>query len=1147
LSLTADQRTALDPFATVWVDAAAGSGKTQVLVARMLRLLLEGARPESLLCLTFTKAAAAEMAQRLMGRLAHWATAADGKVAADLEALGVAPEDERIVQARALFALVLELEGGLRISTLHGFCQSLLARFPLEAEIEPGFGLLEGHDQSAMIGDVLLSLARVAVADPDPRLLDAFASFGEVAGGGKTQAAILGMIRACGAIVATDGIARDGLLTVAESQFDPPDARDFADWLRREFPAGLAVHLHAFATALERHGSDTEQDKVPAIRAAAQVAATDLVEAWTLFRRFYLKSDGTARGSIMNKAVAKACPAVRDEAVRVQAWAVEAHRVEKVFAGAAHARALLLVSLALARAYEAAKQSEGVLDFDDQIARARALLSAAQDGGLQWVLQKLDARIDHILIDEGQDTNPAQWDIVEALSEEFHAGQGAREGTATVFAVGDYNQSIYGFQGADPQSYRAAGERFRARVEVVSQPWKNVALAKSFRSTGAVLDLVNAAFVGEDAPAAGLGGTVHLHVPDRVDVRGRVELWPPVYTESDATREEAAPVDAMRFRQSADERYAAQIAAQVADWLATGRLASRDNRPVMPGDIMILLRKRTRLAQPLLRAFRNLGVPVAGLDRLALLATQVARDCLSLLHFVVQPLDDLALAEVLMSPFIGWSDEALCALAAERAEPSLWAALSRAAGSDDEAAAGARHWLGEALALADWAPPFEFLMTVLEARGGRARLFARLGTGADDALSMLLDLALDYQRRHPPTLQGFVDWLEANDAEITREAEIVRNEVRILTVHGAKGLQAPIVIVAEGHSEAKDQREPLPVPVTPYTNQPGGPTLPIYYLSGKTLPDALAARLAERQQREAEEDLRLLYVALTRAEDWLCVGAHASKEGKLDGGGWYRLVEKALRRLAPMETRPAVWAALGPVMVHETGGVGPPDARLAPVPAQAAVSLPVWASTPPPAEAMPPRPLAPSRALSDAVEQVAPARALAAVRGRVVHRLLELLPEVAPAQRAGWLEAWLSRQAGGTGLAAGLDRAELRSIGADVLSLLADPRFGLVFEGEALAEVPVSGLIGDLVVQGRLDRLVVLPDRVLAVDFKTATRVPADEAGVPPAILAQMAAYHAVLARIFTDRRVDMAVLWTQGPRLTLLSQAGLDAHRPGL
>jgi ATP-dependent helicase/nuclease subunit A len=1119
------QALAASPGAHVWLSASAGTGKTHVLTARVLRLLLGGVAPEQILCLTFTKAGAAEMAERIHNRLALWVQMEEEALFADLDALGEPSGPEARERARTLFARVLEATGGgLRIQTIHSFCQGLLAAFPLEAGLAPGFTPLDDRARG--------ELARTALVDlligGDPAVTGAIQALSLRMGEGDAERYLQ---RCAGSLAALDALGDDP-----------------AAWLldRLGLPGG---DLDAYLAAACADGAFdcASLRRVAAVNAAwggvKGGAAARAVNDWLALdpagRAAALESlhlvfwttTGTPRKVNDNRL--KIDPAYADMAATLGEATRALLALRDRVAWARFAGAGLLAGRAFARAYAAAKRRAGAVDFDDLIETTVALLREANMA--EWIRYKLDQSIDHVLVDEAQDTNRNQWLIVNALVEDYFAGLGARDDRVrTLFAVGDVKQAIFGFQGTSPRAFMTARDGFRARALIAGQDFHELPLAQSFRSTPPVLDAVDAVLAEIGPAAIGLDAAPPGHASARRHP-GRVLLWPPVRAVAPEGEEEEDDTAEGEEDWAADHvrALATRVARQVRAWLDAPLWLKSRGRPLRAGDVMVLVRSRGELARLIVARLHEEGVAVAGVDRLRLQTPLGVRDLLAAIRFAVQPEDDLNLANLLVSPLIGWSQDALMHRAIGRGRLGLWRHL-RATG--DEAMLAP---LRDLLARADFMTPHALIDHILVGpMRGRRRLLTRLGLDAADPIDELANAALLFEGDGAPSLQRFIDWFDRGDADIKREAAEAGDAVRVLTVHGAKGLEAPLVILANAAFDPDQPRRDA----TLVWEEEGIGKLPLPRprkadAFGPVADAVAAAALAER-----EEHWRLLYVAMTRAEEVLAVaGALGPRSrGVTAPDSWHARIERALRTLGAAERDDPLW---GRETVWE-GREPLPEARPERMAAGAApvVDRPAWLHAPAPIEARPPRPLAPSALPEDVTPDPPPPAALraAAERGTRLHALFERLPAVAPADRAALADRWLASQ--------GLDDAAARAALVDhALAVIGDARFAGLFGPQALAEAPVAAVVNGQVIAGTVDRLLVTDDLVQIVDFKTGRFVPADVAAVPVPHMRQMAAYAAALAVIFPDRRVEAALLYTAGPRLVVLSAGDLAAHKPGL
>jgi ATP-dependent helicase/nuclease subunit A len=1141
---TRAQREASDPAVSAFVAASAGSGKTKVLTDRLLRLMLQDDAqgragridPARIQCLTFTKAAAAEMANRLQRDLGKWVTLDDAALDAELTKLAVPPTDARRQAARALFARVLDLPGGMRIGTIHAFCESLLRRFPLEARLSPHFRLIEETDAALAMQAAQEEMLENS-SDERRAALEALAGLVRVSDFGHLVRELMRDRRRLAAVLSL-----------------PPD--ELAAALDRATGAGRSRGpdeaaacddraLRTAARAVADLGSPSIARRALDMLDWLACETEDRVENWDSWRKLFLKADGDpcAPSSLINKKLSDTRPELLPPLLAEQQRILAVEDNRRAIQVADLTAALLRLAAPVIESYARRKEVAGHLDFEDLIARTSNLLV---DPGAAWVLYKLDGGIDHLLLDEVQDTAPPQWEIVGALTAEFFAGEGAAQANRTVFAVGDRKQSIYSFQGADPDAFAHWRDHLLRQTGARGKP---VEMDVSFRSASPVLALVDAVFAAPDA-AAGVEETGTLaHYADRAGHAGRVELWPLVPPPDRASPTPWEVPEQNLPETSALQRLAEGLAEWIAGQLATGAMLESRGRPLGAGDILVLVRRRNAFAHALVRALKSRHVPVAGIDRMVLTEQPAVADLLALCDALLLPQDDLSLACMLTSPLGGLSDDSLMDLAMGR-EGSLWDALrDRAAERDDWAAAEAM--FSRLLSRVDYASPHALLAEALGPLGGRTRLFARLGPEAAEPIDELLQAALKDAQNHPPSLQGFLWRLRGAGAEVKREAEGAGAQVRVMTVHGAKGLQAPLVILPDTTALPPDDG-PLGWDEDPVT----GVVLPVWAPRKELRCQSATALKQAAANRRAEEQNRLLYVALTRAEDRLVVCGWEGRT-KPSSACWYEKVKAGFARL-PGATAPLAIAQPWPgdVLIHECAQSRPAEIARAIVEEAAEQDLPAWAGAapdwrpaPPPAEPRLPEPLAPSRP-QDADLGPVPASAspLAArdasgqrfARGKLIHTLLQHLPALPVGAQVEAARQWLARPGHG------LDQDTADSLAREVLQVLDHPELAPLFGPDGRAEVPLTGVIDGVVVSGLVDRLAVLPDRVLIADYKTNRAAPKRAEDIPVLYLRQLAAYRAVLRAIFPGRTVSCALVWTVSPAVMLVPDRLLDGHAPG-
>ncbi|WP_037314772.1 double-strand break repair helicase AddA [Ruegeria halocynthiae] len=1097
---TERQVQAARPDASTWLAANAGSGKTRVLTDRVARLLLGGVQPQHILCLTYTKAAASEMQNRLFKRLGQWAMLGDDPLLAQLTDLGVQGviDPDRLAQARTLFARAIETPGGLKIQTIHSFCASLLRRFPLEAGVSPQFSEMEDRAAALLRDEIVEDFAE----GPQARLIEEVARFVTDTGFDKLTAALTHKRN-----LFAQPLNWSDLL----QQFDLPDGFDEDALLSRAYMGGEVDLIRAILPALtESGGNNAKAAAKLAVFTEARISKLPLLESVFLTGKgakepFTAKINSFPTKALREGALAGYMPQLEAFMLRIEA--ARAHRLGLIAARKTHI--LHRFATAFLPEYERRKQLRGWLDFDDLILRARQVLN--DPAVAEWVLYRLDGGIDHILVDEAQDTSPDQWDVVEKLAQEFTSGEGARSGVErTIFVVGDKKQSIYSFQGADPQAFDRMQEEFGRRLaESGSKLWDST-LEYSFRSSSAILSLVDILF--ENRTDAGFHKD-SLHRAFKGDLPGRVDLWPVVdKVDEDDDVDWTDPVDRPGARHHT-VILAEQVAQSIKTMIETGETIPEDGdtpgtfirRRVQPRDFLILVQRRSDLFAEIIRACKAANLPIAGADRLKVGAELAVKDLAALLGFLATPEDSLSLATVLKSPLFGWTEQQLFDLAHRRKEQFLWAALRQRAEEFPETL----EILNDLRSQIDFLRPYDLIERILTRHDGRRKLLGRLGAEAEDGINALLSQALAYERTDIPSLTGFLVWMQTDDLEIKRQMTGVGNMIRVMTVHGSKGLEAPIVILPDtGKRQAPRDAEIMVADGTPLWKVPADAS------------PALIARAREQARaREENERLRLLYVALTRAEKWLIVGA-AGDVGK-DGTSWYQMVEAAMERAGATQLHGSGTLRLS----H--GDWDAPPLVVKPETATADTDLPGRFLSAAPAPDPMPETLSPSelggaKALPSEAGQDEEA---AKLRGTRLHLLLEHLPSAEP-------QIWPQLCARVLPDMQDADRQELL---AEAQAVLSADNLRPVFADYALAEVPVTADLNGQRMHGVIDRLIVTETEVQVIDFKTNITVPDNPETCPEGLLRQMGAYAHALAQIYPGHEIRTAILWTRAAHLMWL------------
>ena len=1151
---TRQQGLASDPARSAWVSANAGSGKTHVLSQRVIRLLLSGCRPSAILCLTYTKAAASEMSNRVFERLAEWTLLDDAELGQRLHGLeGRKPDAERLAFARRLFARALETPGGLKIQTIHAFCEAVLHQFPLEANVAGHFEVMDEAAAARLLDEAREKLSMAVARGQDAELTAAFNAVLE-AGGEWGLEELLGEFvrkrqpirRFLAASVRAGGV--EPVLRKALN-IGPVETEDDLWPQAWPLPSLSQDDLDAYRSAAL--GQSTKTPKSFSEKLERAVAETDAERRFFNLVDVFLTKEGVPRklGNATTNAVLAVFPEMGDKLAAATTHMMALLDRLKTLRMIRATCAALELARRLDRDYETLKRRSGLLDFEDLVTRTAGLLQ--RDGAGPWVHYKLDRGIDHILVDEAQDTSPDQWAVIAKLAEEFFAGKSSREDVRTLFAVGDEKQSIYSFQGARPELFHETGRMVGKRAVAAERRFDALNLYLSFRSTSDVLLAVDTVFADE-ANRKGLSVADEgvAHAAYRARDPGAVDIWELIGKEAADDHEDwKAPFDATP-ESAPPAVLARRVAGTIRDWLESGRTRTEKGEPrkLTAGDILVLVRKRDGFVAALMRELKRRHIRVAGADRLRLVEHIAVEDLMALGRTMLLPGDDLSLCALLKSPLFDFSEDDIFRLAAQRAEgQSVFAHLAELAAGHGGRWAAAHDTLSELMARADRMPVFDFYARILGRDGGRAKFLARLGTEASDVLDEFLNVALEHETAALPGLQAFLATLEASSPEIKRELEQGRDEVRIMTVHASKGLEAPVVfLVDSGGKPAESTHVPKLRELA--VDKTVGPLPPaVLWVPGKSVANSATEALKDAILEASEDEYRrLLYVGMTRAADHLVVcGYHGLRKPAYQH--WHRMVAEALEghaagRTTTYSAAGQDWQGLHFSVSQDGRSPDTPKPEHGP---DSASALPDRLLAPlRPAERLP-RPLSPSAAGAVIDEDALSAPAGSPLfdrpdvdnrpleRGRIVHRLLQLLPGVAPETREAAVARYLQRAIGGW------PRQERDRICETVLAILQDARFAPCFAPGSRAEVSLMGTLevagSDRAVSARLDRVAVTDDRVLIVDYKT-NRPPVLRAeDVPHGHLVQMALYCALMRPLYPGRPVEAALLYTEAPALVPL------------
>ena len=1126
-----DQWRASDPKLSAWVSAHAGSGKTHVLSQRVVRLLLARVPPSRILCLTYTKAAAANMAARIFDILAKWTLLDDDALDNAVEkASGRRLDPAERDFARRLFARTVETPGGLKVQTIHAFCERILHLFPFEANVPAGFRIIDDIERGALLADARKETLDRALNEDDA-LRDALATVARDASEATFDGLIGELLHHRGAL---RGVAKgEDYERDLRRRLGLAEGETLADIEARMIDGGIASKDWAALAERLRQGSPNDVKLAARLAQASRLAPDGAcIDEYLLV---FFTQEGKPRGAGKTKLITKGL--YENDPNFLQLLEEERERlaalIDKRKTAATYARSLALARIgeAIVSGYERMKNHRGLFDFDDLIERTRELLRRSSPS---WVLYKLDQRIDHILLDEAQDTSAPQWEILQVIANEFAQATRPR----SCFAVGDEKQSIFSFQGAAPEKFDAMRHDFASRFNAAKLPFEHVRLTLSFRSAPTILASVDAIFNFGDN-RLGLSFDPAEPAPEHTawksNAAGLVEIWDPIGpNKSEESKDWKLPLDYVSVDDPA-ARLARKVAGKIASLLdlINGEWVEGENGPraITPGDFLILVRKRDAFFEAMIRALKEQHIPVAGADRLDLMNHIAVMDLCALGRAALLPEDDLTLAIVLKSPLVGLGDDDLIALAPKREGALIHALEQSKASAHQEAALRLKDWSRDARRLT----PFDFYSRALGAGRGREKLVARLGPEANDAIDEFLRLALDFERDEPGALTSFLAGVEKLDVSIKRDMEAAGDAVRVMTVHAAKGLEAKIVFLPDTCGAPTGRHDPRIFALT--KNEDADDASLVW--SPKMDADPAPVARARDKLREAarNEHRRLLYVALTRAEERLYISGFVGERGPADGC-WHNMIREALEGgfdalPDPDEAeRQILRSKNAPARITLTRA-GAPRER---------VEIPAWARRPAEHEAAPMPPLRPSSALAgaDAAPDfiaAAPARRDGdrLLIGRLTHALLQHLPRCAAERRLTVALRFLQINA------PRLEPARSEALIRAVLDVIDHPSLATLFGASSAAEVDIVARIdtprGLRDIVGRIDRIAETESEVFIADFKTG----APRLSPSVAQLRQLALYRAAALALYPGKRVRCVLIFAQDASVVEPGEAALE------
>lgn len=1058
-----------------WVDASAGTGKTKTLVDRVLSLLLEGVPLRKILCITFTKAAATEMKVRVLDQLQSWLLLDDINLMERVLALMEHPETlkKSAPQCREIFVQVVDHLDALRIQTIHSFCQEILNLFPLEAQIPPSFEMIDESESHLIFKEAFHQTLRDQTITEAFRLLLNF----------YQQGAIETMIQ---------DILGDALLAteLEATAFETPqvvlnitfqDAPPFA--LSPEIIDALMQTTKGDQTLIQ--GLITWH-----------TSAKDL-KAFQRYKTLYLTQKNEPRARLCSKKILDMHPQFQDILESQADWVTQKNGALQELQAHQVTQALCCVAQKVKKSFTTLKTQRGVLDYDDLIQNTKNLLAHTPDA--EWIRFKLDGGVDHILVDEAQDTSPYQWQILISLMADFFSGNSATEVRRSVFIVGDPKQSIYSFQGANADYFRQLKRSMEDYVTASQNPWKTVKLEKSFRSNAAILNVVDHILSKQSVLLQEAVEEFHnvQHESARHQDGGIVELWPLITPDKDSAPSQDLDDDIPPL--ALTQVLAQKIADKIKEILVHKTMLPSQNRVATPGDILILVQRRNRFMYDLIKSLKAHNIPVNGPDRLKLCEQIYIQDLMAFGSFLILPEDDFNLACLLKSPLFNLTDQDLEALIFHKNEShSLWQALK-----NNAAYAPIYAYLKEYLNRVDYLSPFELYQHLMIQGQGRIKFRARFGSEADDGIDAFLKMTLDGSLHKHETLRQFLSRLITHQPEIKRDfSSAGSGAVRIMTAHGAKGLQAPIVFMPDTTRIPKELNVLLwdPTDQKVHWNAPS-----------KSATNTIKSLKSSERDKMYTEYLRLLYVALTRPQDQLYIGGWQTKLNT-QKSSWYDLIQETLRELNT--TSCPVSKSLTYTAVQERH-ISFDAQKFETTVNDNIVDIPSWFSTPAKYERSAQETIAPSHDPTS-TKSVQDAYAEQRAEGTLLHKLLEH-PQQAP-------EIFKQHKV--------VDPQKKMDLLDLVQRTLENPEFKELLDLPCLKEMPIMGTIDGKLVKGQIDRVVIEEDCLTIIDYKSDQIYPKKPEDIPPKYVAQLKAYETLMRPLYPNKEIVCKILWIRHQKM---------------
>ena len=1103
------------PITSSWVSANAGSGKTFNLINRVVRLLISGVAPSKILCITFTNSAAEEMKVRLLDRLAEWVTMESNELLFHIESLLETKftdgESRKLIllKARQLFAEVLEEQSSLRISTIHSLCETILRHFSVETGIPFDFKIINEIEQRALIEELLQEFAVESN--------QAFININKIIKP-SSEAALtdftLEIISDQERLIKEDFFEYFPEFTEAVSEGEINNSN--SQKLRSKISSKvLKTLIEAFSTGgneSQIHGKMIEDSY-----------SSEQENFFEVMEKVFLTLEKKPRDHkrFPDKKVLEKYPQIISTIKKITDLILDIRRDCQTKDLYLKTKKVKDFGKEVVSKYEKKKLEKNSLDFYDLLKKVKDLL--CKDGMMSWVNFKIDATLNHLLVDECQDVSPIQWEIINRIAGEFFDNWAAVQESKSIFIVGDEKQTIYSFQGADPLTFTKVKSFYSKKLKSVGSNLIDLDLNKSYRSSPLILNYINKVFSDPNS----LGVKVVKPHQGTKSLPGRVEIWP-IDQKQKTIISPKVWWESVSETNSSDSKeiFAERLAKEIRVILAEKFIPDENSdcikfRKVMPNDIMILFRSRSPLYYEIIEQLNRQHLPTQGADRIILNNDISIKDIISLLKFLDNPLDDLSLAEALKSPFFNISEAKLFEFAYNR-EESLWLSFLNNSSESDIITE-----ISNLLSQVDTLTTYELLEMILVENSGMEKLINRLGSEVYETVEAFLGYVSEFEDNNISSLASFLNWFSKNKLEIKRPPNKEGRQIKVMTIHASKGQESPIVILPDtlNHSIKMTQSK-----LVKSKNS-------IFFKQEKLERCQKISEIERANLVENEfEENRLLYVALSRTKYWLIISAN----GKTLEESWYQKCLLAYEQMSSEEFTVSNEVSgqkmvleynwhresnkanhtIDPVIENINMGVKLKEIDVNKVEKEKL--------SPTSLKKIYPKPYSRTERINESLD-----KNMSLIRGNLIHSLFEKLSKVENSKR----------QIVAKNIAKihfpELKENYVESAIAETLSVMRAKENKRFFSREARFEITIMGALEGIgKINGKIDCLLINDKEIEIVDFKTDRNPPKSVSEVSAAYIMQLGIYSSLIQRSFPDLPIFSYILWTKSNSIMPISRS---------